>query len=84
MSHDHHLKKSKGIVTWPEDERPRERLLRMGPQALSDAALLAILLRTGRQGQNAIDLAREMIGEFDRLNGLRAATSDDLLSKIPL
>ena len=72
------------IKDWPEGDRPREMLLDKGPEALSDAALLAILLRTGRQGQNAIDLAREMIGEFDGLNGLRAATSDDLLSKIPL
>ena len=54
-------------------------LLEKGPEALSDAALLAILLRTGRQGQNAIALAREMIGEFDGLNGLRAATQEDLL-----
>ena len=55
-----------------------------GPEALSDAALLAILLRTGRQGHNAIALARKMIGEFDGLNGLRVEKSDDLLSKIPL
>jgi len=36
------------IKEWPEDERPREMLLEKGPEALSDAALLAILLRTGR------------------------------------
>ncbi len=47
------------IKEWPEDERPREMLLEKGPEALSDAALLAILLRIGRQGQNAIELARE-------------------------
>ena len=72
------------IKDWPEGDRPREMLLDKGPEALTDAALLAILLRTGRQGQNAIDLAREMIVKFGGLNGLRAATSDDLLSKIPL
>jgi len=49
---------SKGIVSWPEDERPRETLLEKGPEALSDAALLAILLRIGRKGQNAIELGR--------------------------
>ncbi|MBW2115333.1 MAG: DNA repair protein RadC [Deltaproteobacteria bacterium] len=54
-------------------------LLEKGPETLSDAALLAILLRTGRQGQNAIDLAREMIGEFGGLNGLISATQEDLL-----
>ncbi len=41
---------SKGIVSWPEGERPRERLLRLGPQALTDAELLAILLRIGFLG----------------------------------
>lgn len=45
------------IRNWPEEDRPREILLEKGPEALSDAALLAILLRTGRQGQNAIALA---------------------------
>ena len=81
-------KKSKeypvSIRNWAEDDRPREMLLDKGPEALSDAALLAILLRTGRQGQNAIDLAREIIGEFDGLHVLMSATQEDLLSKIPL
>ncbi|MBW1728811.1 MAG: hypothetical protein JRI63_14505 [Deltaproteobacteria bacterium] len=51
-------------------------LLEKGPEALSDAALLAILLRTGRQGQNAIALDREMINKFGRLLGLIASTFD--------
>ena len=72
------------IKDWPEGDRPREMLLDKGPEALSDAALLATLLRTGRQGHNAIALTREMIVKFGGLNGLRAATSDSLLSKIPL
>ena len=38
---------SRGIVSWPQDERPRERLLSRGPQALTDAELLAILVRVG-------------------------------------
>ena len=54
-------------------------LLEKGAASLSDAALLAILLRTGRQGQNAIALAREMINRFGGLNGLMAATQEDLL-----
>ena len=44
-------------------------LLENGPGALGDAALLAILLRTDRQGQSAIDLAREMMSKFGRPNG---------------
>ena len=58
--------------------------LEKGPEALSDAALLAILLRTGRQGQNAIALAREIISKFGGLYGLMLITSEDLLSKIHL
>jgi len=46
------------IRDWPEAERPREKLLSLGPQALSDAELLAIFLRTGIAGCNAVDLAR--------------------------
>ncbi len=41
--------RGKGIAHWPQAERPRERLLAKGPEALSDANLLAILLRTGRR-----------------------------------
>ena len=43
---------------WPPSERPRERLLEAGPQALSDGELLAILLGTGTRGQSAAELAR--------------------------
>ena len=55
-------------------------LLEKGPEALSDAALLAILLRIGMKGKNAIALAREIIGRFGGLNGLMMTTQDDLLS----
>ena len=55
------------IKDWPEGDRPRLMLLEKGTEALSDAALLTILLRTGRQGQNAIALAREMINKFGML-----------------
>ncbi len=68
------------IKNWPEGDRPREILLEKGPEALSDAALLAILLRTGMKGKNAIALAREMIVKFGGLNGLMMTTQDDLLS----
>ena len=58
---------------WPEDERPREKLLRLGPAALSEAELLAILLQTGTRGRSAIDTAREMLSEFRSLRGLLTA-----------
>ena len=56
------------ITDWPEAERPREKLLVRGAQALSDAELLAIFLRTGVTGKSAVDLARELL---DRFGGLR-------------
>jgi DNA repair protein RadC len=61
------------ISDWPETERPRERLLSKGAQALSDAELVAVLLRTGIPGKSAVDLAREMIGAFGGLAGLLCA-----------
>lgn len=62
------------ITDWPSDERPRERLLKQGAAALSDAELLAIFLRTGIPGKSAVDLARELICHFGSLNGLFAAS----------
>ncbi|MDI9570070.1 MAG: DNA repair protein RadC [Pseudomonadota bacterium] len=67
------------IKEWPHDERPREMLLAKGPEALSDAALLAILLRTGKKGQNAVELARELIERFGGFAGLLSARSEDIL-----
>ncbi len=61
------------IRSWPSEERPRERLLERGPQALSDAELLAIFLRTGRQGASAVDLARELLSTCGGLRGLLEA-----------
>ena len=62
------------ITDWPEDERPRERLLAQGAAALSDAELLALFLRVGIKGQSAVDLARTLIGHFGSLNRLFAAS----------
>jgi DNA repair protein RadC len=67
------------IKNWPEGDRPREMLLAHGPEALSDAALLAILLRTGRQGKDAVALAREMLSELGGFQGLMSASYEDLL-----
>lgn len=61
------------ITDWPEDQRPRERLVKHGAQALSDAELLAIFLRVGVKGKSAVDLGREMISRFGSLNGLFSA-----------
>ena len=57
-------RKSTGIKTWPEDDRPREKLLKKGAAALSNSELLAILLRTGTNGTSAIDLARNILKKF--------------------
>ena len=65
------------ITDWPADLRPRERLIRLGPAALSDAELLAVFLRVGVSGKSAVDLGRDMVGHFGSLNGLFGATLDD-------
>ena len=56
--------KSKGIKSWPQDDRPREKLLKRGAGTLSNSELLAILLRTGVKGVSAIDLARQIIDKY--------------------
>ncbi len=58
------------ITDWPVDERPREKLLSRGAQALSDAELLAIFLRVGMKGKTAVDLARELLQTFGSLRQL--------------
>ncbi len=65
------------ITDWPEDERPRERLIKEGPRHLSDAELLAIFLRTGSQGKSAVDLAREIMKHFGSLKELFSARLPD-------
>jgi DNA repair protein RadC len=59
---------------WPNGERPRERLLARGAAALSDAELVALLLRTGIGGSSAIDIARDLIARFGGVSGLLAAS----------
>ena len=58
------------IKDWPADERPREKLLQRGANALTDAELLAIFLRIGVQGKSAVDLARDLLDEFGSLQAL--------------
>lgn len=59
-----------GIKSWPEDDRPREKLFREGEHRLSNTELLAILLRTGVKGQTALDLARKILQKFKDLRNL--------------
>jgi DNA repair protein RadC len=61
------------ISDWPVDERPREKLLARGAESLSDAELLAILLRTGIRGRSAVLLARDLLMGFGSLRKLIAA-----------
>ncbi len=68
------------ITDWPADERPREKLLKRGADALSDAELLAIFLRTGIKGKTAVDLARELLDEHGSLRGLLAADEREFCS----
>ncbi|MBE0624531.1 MAG: DNA repair protein RadC [Burkholderiales bacterium] len=66
------------ITDWPELERPREKLLKLGPAKLSDAELVAIFLRTGVRGKSAVDLARELLLHCGGLSSLFAAKRSDL------
>ena len=66
------------ITDWPTAERPREKLIELGAEALSDAELLAIFLRVGVTGKSAVDLARDLITQFGSLNGIFAATEYEL------
>ncbi|WP_306604390.1 DNA repair protein RadC [Azonexus sp.] len=70
-----------GITDWPAQERPRERLLALGPEALSDAELLAIYLRVGIRGKSAVDLARDLLQRHNgRLSALAEASLEQLSS----
>lgn len=61
------------ITDWPDEDRPREKLLQKGPAALTDAELLAIFLRVGVKGKTAVDLARDLLQEFGSLRALLEA-----------
>lgn len=65
------------VTDWPLHERPRERLLKQGPEALSDAELLAIFLRTGVKGKTVLDVSRILIGQFGNLRNLLAASCEE-------
>ncbi|HTX99684.1 MAG TPA: DNA repair protein RadC [Bacteroidota bacterium] len=86
------------MQNWPVGERPRERLMTVGPQALSDAELLAILLRTGTRGKSALDIGRALLvrtrsirglarvspAELTRMEGIGPAKAVELLAALEL
>ena len=66
------------IKDQPASERPRERLAALGADALSNAELIAILLRTGLKGMNAVEVGRQLLARFGSLHSLALASVDDL------
>ena len=69
------------ITDLPADERPRERLRRLGPQALSIVELLAILLRAGVAGENAVQVGQRRLGKYKNLAGLHRTPFEDLCNQ---
>lgn len=69
------------IHDMPENDRPRERLLRLGPQALSDAELLALFINTGTQGENALQIGQRLLRDYKSLRDL-SRLEPAVLSKI--
>jgi DNA repair protein RadC len=69
---------AKKLKDWPENERPRERLIYYGAESLSDAQLLAIILRTGGRGKGVLPLAVELLDDFKGLRNIEGASIYDL------
>ncbi len=67
------------IKEWPEDERPREKVIRKGVRALSDAELVAILIRSGTGRRTALDLARTIVADGGGLRPLAERNADELM-----
>jgi DNA repair protein RadC len=66
------------IHDMPQDDRPRERLLQQGSDALSSAELLAIILRTGTAEENVLQLAGRILAQYNGLQGLARISTDEL------
>src|SRR5438270_14090780 len=66
------------VKEWPESEQPREKLMALGAEQLSNQELLAILLRVGVQGQDVVSLANKLLVDFGGTAGLYRATWQDL------
>lgn len=69
------------IMDLHESDRPRERLAALGPQALSNAELIAILLRVGVKGESAVAVGQRLLNKFSGLNGLHRAPFKDLMDQ---
>lgn len=69
------------LADLPSQERPRERLLQHGPEALSERELLAIVLRSGLRGKSALDLATSLLGEYGALSALAGARPEELATR---
>lgn len=65
------------LKSLPKIERPREKLISKGPQNLKDEELLAILLRTGTVGKSSLELARQILDEFDGYRGICGRALED-------
>jgi DNA repair protein RadC len=69
------------ITDLAEGDRPRERLAKLGPSALSNAELIAILLRVGIPGENAVQVGQRLLQTFGGLSGLHTASFDEVCSQ---
>lgn len=71
----------KSVKEWPEEEQPRERLMKYGADTLSDAQLLAIIIRNGRNGRSSVDLSIELLDKFRGLEGIAQSGLDEICGK---
>ncbi len=74
------MPEKRGTKALPPPERPRERCLRLGPEALSEAELIALLLGTGRAGEDVQDVARHILSHFGSLDALGRASAREIAS----
>jgi len=70
------------IREWPESDRPREKLLRHGPEGLGDAELVAILLGSGTRNLTAVDVAQQLLGKYGSLGALASAGVREFVGKM--
>lgn len=68
------------IMDLPENERPRERLLKFGPETLSNSELLALILRSGSSGENIVNLSSRILKECGGLNGLLSCSQNEFMN----
>ncbi len=73
------IKNSRSLHNLPVDERPREKLLKLGAQALTDVELLSIFLRTGVKGKTVLDIARELLDKFGGFRALLEARPEEII-----